>query len=151
MVRALLAVLVLALGVGFAHDARAQTKKWNQQDAAKVAGELESAISGLRLKVRASPNVDNPQLRRPMFEILDLLRQIEFNTTSLHAQLQKGAGMEETLPTYNRLQQLRREAEVKAQRVDVSAITRPSLDKARELLAQLEPYYPEQPQIQDLR
>ena len=59
--------------------------------------------------------------------------------------------MEETLPTYNRLQQTRRYTEVLAQKVDITAVTQPKLDEAEKWLAKLAPYYPAQPQIQDLR
>ena len=66
----------------------------------------------------------------------------------MHAALKSGAGLEETLPTYNRLQQIRRDTEVLAQRVDISAITQPKLDRASDILSKMEPYYPAQPKIE---
>ena len=82
---------------------------------------------------------------------MDNLRQMEFTAQTLKVELGKGAGMEETLPTYNRLQQLRRETEVLAQKVDITAVTRPKLEEAKMWLKVLEPFYPAQPQIEDLR
>jgi len=106
---------------------------------------LEDAVSGLRDSVRQSPNWQIPTQRRKLYEIQDNLRQIEQAASSLHAALRGGAGMEETLPTYKRLQQIRRDTAVIAQRVDISAFTQPKLDKAKDLLEKIEPYYPKEP------
>jgi len=102
-------------------------------------------VSGLRDVVRGSPNLDIPTKRRKMYQIMDNLRLIEYSATSLHASLKNGAGMEETLPTYKRLQQLRRDTQVLAQQVDVTAVTKPKLEKCQELLAKIEPFYPAEP------
>jgi hypothetical protein len=109
------------------------------------------SIDGLRDILRTSPQLTAISTRRYMFEIMDNLRQMEFLSQSLSSRLKGGEGMEETLPTYNKLQQIRRDTQVLAQKVDISAITRPKLDEAQTWLAKLEPYYPAQPQIQDLR
>jgi hypothetical protein len=109
------------------------------------AGELEEAVSGLREAVRQSPNMQIPTQRKRLYEIMENLRQIEQAATSLHAELKGGAGMDETLPTYKHLQQIRRDTAVRAQRVDVTAITQPKLDKAKDILAKIEPYYPAEP------
>jgi len=139
-----LAAFLLFQSAGLARQAVAQATPWNQEVATALSGELEDAVSGLREIVRASPNINNPGQRRLMYQILDNLRLIEQSATSLHASLKSGAGMEETLPTYMRLQQIRRDTEVLAQRVDITAVTKPKLDKANEILAKIEPYYPAQ-------
>jgi hypothetical protein len=140
-----IAALALVGTSGLARHAAAQTQAWNQEVVTTTAGELEDAVSGLRDVIRGSPNLDIPTKRRKMYQIMDNLRMIEGSATSLHASLKKGAGMEETLPTYKRLQQLRRETEVIAQQVDITAVTKPKLDKAKDLLTQIEPFYPEEP------
>ena len=151
MIRPFLALaLVFALGV--ASFAGAQTQKWDQKAVAAIAVDLEKSISGLRDIVRASPQLQVPSSRRTyIYEILDNLRQMEFLSGSLKTRLASGEGLEETTPTYNKLQQIRRDTEVIAQKVDISDITRPKLDAARDQLAKMEPYYPPQPTIQDLR
>lgn len=151
MVRPILAALALVQILSFAPSASAQTQKWDQAVATEAADKLVGAISGLRDILMTSPQLTMPSTRRVMYEIMDNLRQMEFLTQSLSARLKKGEGMEETLPTYNKLQQMRRDTQVLAQKVDISAITRPKLDDAQMWLAKLEPYYPAQPQIQDLR
>ena len=152
MFRPILAPVALALTLALAQPGAAQTQKWDQPAATAISGDLEQAISGLRDVVRGSPQLQVPSSRRTyIYEILDNLRQMEFLSGSLKARLIQGEGLEETTPTYNKLQQIRRDTEVIAQKVDISAITKPKLDAANEQLAKLAPYYPPQPTIQDLR
>ena len=145
------AALLLFASAGLAREAAAQTQAWNQEVVTALSGELEDAVSGLREVIRGNPAKDRPGQRRQIYEILDNLRLIEQSATSMHASLKNGAGLEETLPTYNRLQQIRRDTEVLAKQVDISAITQPKLDRARDILSKLEPYYPPQPVIKDLK
>ena len=143
-----LAAFLLFQSSGLAREAAAQAKPWNQEVATALAGELEDAVSGLREAVRQSPNMQYPTQRRLLYQIMDNLRMIEQAATSLHAGLKNGAGMEETLPTFMRLEQIRRDTEVLAQKVEITAFTQPKLDKARDILAKLEPYYPPQPKLE---
>ena len=151
MVRPILAAIALVQILSLAPLASAQTQAWDQAAATEAAGKLESAIVGLRDILQTSPQLQNPGTRRLMYEIMDNLRQMEFMSQTLHASLSKGAGLDETLPTYNKLQQERRYTEVLSKRVDISAITQPKLDEARTWLAKLEPYYPAQPGVQDVK
>jgi glucose-6-phosphate-specific signal transduction histidine kinase len=149
MARSLVVVLCAALAFAAGvvpRAARAQTQAWNQEVVTTLAGELEKSVTGLRNAVRGSPNLDNPAFRRKIYQIVDNLRLIEQSSSSLHAALEKGAGMEETLPTYKRLQQVRRDTEVLAQQVDITAVTRPKLDQAKDILSKIEPYYPAEPE-----
>jgi hypothetical protein len=140
-----LAAFLMLATAGPARQASAQAQPWNQEVATALAGELEDAVSGLREAVRQSPSMQIPTQRRRLYEIMDNLRMIEQSASSLHASLKNGAGMEETLPTYKRLQQIRRDTAVMAQRVDITAITQPKLDKAKDILGKIEPYYPAEP------
>ena len=140
-----LAACALILGASLAREAAAQAQPWNQEVTTALAGELEDAVSGLREAVRQSPNMQIPTQRRRLYEIMDNLRMIEQSAASMHAELKKGEGMESTLPTYKRLQQIKRDTETLAQHVDISAITRPKLDKAQGILDKLSAYYPAEP------
>ncbi len=140
-----LGVCALFLATSLAREAAAQAQPWNQEVTTALAGELEDAVSGLREAVRQSPNMQYPTQRRRLYEIMDNLRLIEQSATSMHAALKGGAGMEETLPTYKRMQQVKRDTAVLAQHVDISAITRPKLDKAQGILDKLSGYYPTEP------
>lgn len=158
MVRPILAALALVQLLGFASAASAQDEpnqepkqKWDQLAVTEAANKLPGAIGGLRDLVKSGPALQNQLNRRVVYQILDNLRQMEFTSQTLKVELGKGAGMEETLPTYNRLQQLRRETEVLSQRVDITAVVRPKLEEARMWLKVIEPFYPPQPQVEDLR
>lgn len=131
---------VMALLVG-AH-ASAQTEAWNQEKVTALAKELESSVSGLRDAVRRSPLRENPQQKTRIFRIADQLRLIESESASLHARLARGEGMDETLPSFQRIQRLRRSAQSLANRTDVSAQTQPKLDRANQVLGQMAPFYP---------
>jgi len=122
--------------------ALAITEAWNQERVTAIARDLEQAVAGLRDAVKNSPAWDNPQQKRNLYKIADILRQIEQESISLHAQLAKGAGMEETELNYRRIQTLKRRAEALAPKSDVTAFTKPKLDRATEVLKLLEPFYP---------
>jgi hypothetical protein len=134
-------VLGVALALALATHAGAITA-WDQAKVTEIAGQLEAAVSGLQEAIRQSPTWSHPGQRTTLFQIQDNLRWIETEASHLHAALAKGAGMEETLNSFKRIHSLRRETEVFARRTDVSAMTQPKLDKAKELLAQLGAYYP---------
>jgi len=131
----------VAFALALASSALAITA-WDQAKVTEIAGQLEAAVSGLQEAVRQSPTWSHPGQRTTLFQIQDNLRWIETEAAHLHAELTKGKGMEETLNSFKRIHQLRRETEVFARRTDISAITQPKLDKAKELLAQLGAYYP---------
>lgn len=138
-------VVVLGLVISPLRGALAQTETWNQEKVAALSVELEKAVSGLRDVVRKSLMRENPQQKQTFFRISDYLRRIESESLSLKAQLAKGAGMDETWPNYRNIQQLRRKAEVLAQKTDVSAMTQPKLDRAKQVLDEISVYYPPEP------
>jgi hypothetical protein len=137
------AVVAIALLAG-AH-ASAQTEPWSQEKATALAGELEQAVAGLRDSIRKSPSWEIPGQRKALSRIMRKLRSIESESLSLHAKLAKGATMEDTRLSYERIQSLRRDAQVEAKKVDVSAFTQPKLDRATEVLNRLAPMYPAEP------
>ena len=138
-------VLVTALLLLSTERSSAQTEAWNQEKVTALAGELESAVAGLRDALRKNPMWENPQQKAPLYRLADKLRLIESECASLHARLAKGEGMEETQPAYEHIQRLRRDAEVEGSRTEVSTFIRPKLDRAREVLSMIAPFYPAAP------
>ena len=138
-------IALAALAAALAAPAQAQTEPWNQEKATALAGELEKAVAGLRDSIRKSPQWEIASQRKTLSRIQRKLRSIESTALSLHAHLAKGATMAETRPSYERIQRLKRDAEVQAKHVDVSAFTQPILDRAQEVLSQLAPMYPAEP------
>jgi hypothetical protein len=136
---AFVAIAVIALP-SFA--ARAQTASWNQEAVTAAAGELESAVSGLRDAVRKSKTWTTSPDQAELYEISQGLRQIEWLATNLHADLKQGEGLNATLPVFNEILETREYTRAEAAFVDISASIRPKLDAARAALARLAAYYP---------
>jgi hypothetical protein len=134
------AVAVIALPPFFA--ARAQTARWNQAAVTAAAGELESAVSGLRDAVRKSTTWTTSPDKAELYEISQDLRQIEWLSTNLHADLKQGEGLEATLPVFNEILEARDYARADAAFVDISASIRPKLEAARAALVKLAAFYP---------
>ena len=136
---ALVAVAVIALP---SFSARAQTASWNQDAVTAAAGELESAVSGLRDAVRKSSTWTTSPDQSELYEISQGLRQIEWLATNLHADLKQGEGLEATLPVFREILETRDYTRAEATFVDISASIRPKLDAARAALAKLKAFYP---------
>ena len=122
--------------------ARAQSARWNQVAVTAAAGELESAVSGLRDAVRKSKTWTTSPDQGELYQISESLRQIEWLSTNLHADLKQGEGLEATLPIYYEMLETREYARAEAAFVDISASIRPKLEAARAALAKLAAFYP---------
>jgi hypothetical protein len=131
--------LVMALG------ARAQTAKWDQAAATAAAAEFEAAVSGLRDAVRKSSAWTTSPNRSKLYQITQDLRQIEWLAQSLHADLVKGDGREETTPEFFEIQERREYAKADAMFVDISDFIRPKLESSRAAMAKLSAFYPTPP------
>lgn len=146
MRRAILGSLV-AFACLLALDASAQTEKWNQAKVSALAGELVNAVSGLQNALMASQQWQTWSGENSVWGVTDDLRLMEFEAISLNADLAKGAGMNQTLPAYMRVQQIHRETAQYQGQMDVSAFLAPPLAKAKAVLAKLAAYYPPQPKL----
>lgn len=136
---AFLVVAVIALP-SFA--ARAQTAKWNQEAVTTAAGQLEAAVAGLRDAVRKSTTWTTSPDQSELYEISQGLRQIEWLSTNLHADLKQGEGLAATRPIFFEILETRDYTRAEAAFVDISASIRPKLEAARAALAKLATYYP---------
>jgi hypothetical protein len=137
-----------AFALLLASDAGAQTQKWDQAKVTALAGQLSSALSGLRNALmnsaewQASYAIDDT-----LWGVAEDLRMMEFEATQMNADLTNSAGMKQTLPAYVHLQQLHREVSQYQGQMAVGAFLAPPLAKAKGLLAQLAAYYPPQPKL----
>jgi hypothetical protein len=137
-----IAISVASLALVIAFAARAQTASWNQAAVTAAAGELESAVSGLRDAVRKSTTWKTSPDKAELYEISEGLRQIEWLSTNLHADLKEGEGLEATLPVFSEMLETRSYTRAEAKFVDISASIRPKLDAARAALGKLAAFYP---------
>jgi hypothetical protein len=142
MIRSI-AISVTALALVVALGAQAQTAKWDQEAVTTAAGELESAVSGLRDAVRKSTTWTTSPDKADLYQISQDLRKIEWLATNLHADLKQGEGLEATTPVFNQILETREYARADAKFVDISASIRPRLDAARAALRKLAEFYPD--------
>jgi hypothetical protein len=139
------AALALVLSLS-ASSVWAETKAWDQKAVTAIATKLASALRDLRVTVRKSPQATkgSPQ-RRSQFTARETLRMLVITSQRLAGQLQAGDDQDATLPTFRRLQSLRRDAEQDGRRADIAAPTLERIASAQALVDQLAPYYEEAP------
>lgn len=140
-----IAIATAALLFAIAPGAQAQTAKWDQAGVTAAAAELESAVSGLRDAVRKSDAWTMTANRSNLYGITQDLRQIEWLTTSLHADLVSGEGLEATTPLYEQILQRREYVRADSAFLDLNEFVKPKLTAARAALAKLSAYYVKQP------
>jgi LmbE family N-acetylglucosaminyl deacetylase len=140
-----IAISVAAFALVIALGAQAQTAKWDQAAVTAAAAEYEAAVSDLRQSVRQSNyNTLSPN-KSKIYQIMQDLRQIEWLAQSLHADLVKGQGLEETTPDYLEILENRGYAKADAIFVDITDFIRPKLAASQAALAKLAAFYPTQP------
>jgi hypothetical protein len=84
--------------------------EWDQERVTRLANELSESLGDVYGRARA---VDPPLVgtsRKAFFRALDDLRVLKSSVRHLTRRLQAGAGYDETLPVYQRIQMLRRSA-----------------------------------------
>ena len=143
--RARILVLCAALAVGSgATSAKAEPAKWDQKRVTSIAEQLAAAVSQLYDNVMKIPaNANTPQ-RKVRFQALDDLRTLKQVSGSLARNLKAGKSREETYPTYQRIQTIRRDLEEHGRKADVKMDTLNSYAKVADLNRQLAPYYEEE-------
>ncbi|HTY19153.1 MAG TPA: hypothetical protein VMH82_15590 [Myxococcota bacterium] len=139
------AIVALTLCVA-ASSAEAQQKSWDQKAVTALAQKLAASLRDLRVTVRRNPQATkgSPQ-RQAQFRARDSLRLLVVTSQRLATQLKGGADMDETLPTFRRLQSLRRDAETDGRRADIPAPTLERITSVQALIDQLAAYYQEAP------
>jgi len=138
------APLALAIVIAFmsAYSAFAEQKAWEQQEVTQIAKELAQAVSGMRDEFRKEPTdsigVTQSQAR---YRLKDELRLLESEAKELLGQLESGQGRDATLPIYDRIGALARDARENARKQLTAEPMQKRVDLAEELWAQLTPYY----------
>jgi type II secretory pathway pseudopilin PulG len=145
MTRSIAMIVVAALALSIAPDARAQTAKWDQAAVTAAAKEYETAVTGLRDAVRQSSAWTMTPNKSKLYQISQDLRQIEWLAQSLSADLAKGEGLESTTPIFNQIQENREYAKADAMFVDINDFIKPKLAASQAAIAKLSAFYPTQP------
>ncbi|HBZ70990.1 MAG TPA: hypothetical protein DEP35_15165 [Deltaproteobacteria bacterium] len=132
-----------ALGFG-ATAAKADLAKWDQKRVASIAQQLAAAVGDLRETVRKQPEMPNAPKRKVRYQALDDLRTLKQVCDNLARDLRAGKNREQSEPTYQRIQTIRRDLEENGRRADIKLDTLNSYAKVADLNRQLRPYYEEE-------
>ena len=133
-----LALLFTVLASG----AFAQATPWDQKAVTAIAVKLERSLRDLNHTVRRNPEqpIGSPT-RRAQFQARESLRLLVSTSQRLASQLRAGEDLDATLPTFRRLQLLRRDAERAGRRANIPGPTLERVLTAQSLIDELVPFY----------
>ncbi len=135
------ALLALALALTAA-PGQAQQAKWDQDRVTELAVQLSDVVADLQRAFRRLPRPDIGSMQsRARFVFADHLRVLRTETRALAAQLEAGAGFEETLPIARRSRRVVRDLRAEARRMQLVQPALGMAEKAEEIIAQLAPFY----------
>lgn len=131
--------VALSLAAG---SAGAELTPWNQGKVTEIAGKLESAAKDLydTFYKQPVPTVGSAQTRSYQ-RLKQKIRGIRTQARQLVGDLEKGEGMESTLPAYEDLMQLVHSARDDARKVFTTKGVADKATVVREQLNELGPYY----------
>jgi hypothetical protein len=134
---AVVSILALAAPAG-----AAPAQAWDQAKVTELAQQLEQATDELwnTFRKQPEPTVGSGQ-SRSYYRLQQQVRQIRREARTLSRSLQKGAGHDEALPSFESMMETIRSAQDEARRVFSSAEVRDKAQAAREILNQLMPYF----------
>jgi hypothetical protein len=141
------AVVVVSCAVLGAASANAEKRpegepvKWDQARVTQLANELNTAVNKAVHAVRKSPTQQQLAQRQSWYDMRESLRLLENTTGHLQTELQKGASMEETRSTFNRIETLRRDAEETGRKSMLPESVMEALINAGAIHNQMRPYY----------
>lgn len=137
-----IAVVAAVLTLVFAGTARAEVTPWDQAKITTLAQQLETATNDLNETFRRQPvpSVGSMQ-SRAFFRLRHEIRSLRRESRSLARALERGAGHDETLPSFMSLMQTVAAARDEAPRVFTSKDLVARSDAVRAILNQLSPYY----------
>lgn len=142
---ALVAVSILALA---APAGAAPAQAWDQEKVTELGKQLETATGELWTTFRQQPPPGMGQGQaRSYFRLQQQIRSLRHEARSLSRALQRGAGHDETLPSFESMMQTVRRAQDEARRVFSSADVRERADAARAVLNQMTPFYEADPTV----
>lgn len=143
--------LVIATGAAAEHheagkDVSARPENapaWDQAKATAAAQSLAASVDGLRTALRNQPSssIVPGGGSRPRHKLLDRLRLMESESKHLAGVLEEGQGRDETLPVFERINQIRRDAVEQAQRMFLQQPVIEKIESARGPLEELAGYY----------
>ena len=126
--------------------ASAELTPWNQEQVKAAAEKLTEATADLRtvLRQQPAPTLGQPG-KRAFHQLRDDVQSIHATANRLNNALGEGAGLEETLPTYQRMLSSVRSAQRELRRLQLGEPVASKLQAAGDALRQLQPFYDDNP------
>jgi hypothetical protein len=133
---------VLACLLVFAAGARAELLAWDQARVTELAKQLDAATSALTQSFRRQPPLTKgAPHRQRYFRLQQEVRHLDREARSMSRALQRGADLDETLPSFDSMMVTVRRAQDDARRVFTVAEMHERADAVRAVLNQLAPYF----------
>jgi len=132
---------LLVAGAARAAEPVVKPVKWDQARVTAYAKQLNDAVEEAVQAVRDNPLQTSPTQRNSWYDLKEDLRLIENSTGHLESELQNGAGGEETRATFDRIENLRHDAEEIGRRSEIPASVMDALVKAGSIHNLMMPYY----------
>jgi hypothetical protein len=134
--------IALALAVALPIAARAELAKWDQAKVQALAKQLIEGAKNLEdvFYKKPTPTIGSGD-SRDYYRLKQTVRRIRQDATSLNSDLEKGEGMEQTLPGYESLMESVRDAREVGGRIFATQDIKDAATKVRATLNELSPYY----------
>ncbi len=134
---------VLALACALAGSpSEAQRAEWDQDKVTELAVELSDVVRDLQVAFRRKPPADIGSMQaRARFQFRDDLRVLRTETRALAAELEAGAGFEQTFPAARRIRRVVRNLQAEARRFQLTEPALGHANRAEEIANQLAPFY----------
>jgi hypothetical protein len=146
--RLLLVMLLAAAGVGgtaasqHEGEAEVQPKEWDQAAVAGLAEKLQRSFDALRADARNRPPEPVGSGQSQYIErYQNTLRSVEDECRRLKGEVEEGKGRDDTLKTFERIDELRRDADEDARRLFLAKATIEKIQANRAELEDLRLYY----------
>jgi len=135
-------LLVLAFAVWVPSAGFAELAKWDQERVTAIGGELTKACDALYDTFRKEPQstIGSGQ-SSAYYRLRQLIRRVKGEARYLSSSLAKGEGYDQTLPIYDNLSILVRDASEDARRMFSSGFVLEKATAAGDLLRRIAPYY----------
>lgn len=135
------AAVLLTASVAVGQDTGRGLAEWDQQRVTTLAANLAEAVGALYDEFYNQPGTAGTGQSGAHYRLKQLLRRVKTEARHLAAAVKDGKGHEETLPIYEHLMEIVRDARIEVQKQFTSG---PLLDKAAavgDALLQIGPYY----------
>ena len=118
---------------------------WDQEKVTQIARELGEAVAEVRDAFRKEPSADLGSLQmNARYRLEEKLRLLDSETQALQGRLAAGEGIDATLPIYDRIGSLARDAREEARKQAVAKPVQERVDHAEATWSRLTPYYTKQ-------